>query len=194
MGLPGNLRTGRSTAQGVAALRDGGRLVGRFEATILGKPEPAGSKTAIPLKNRFTGKWITDASGRPVINVIDDNPRSAAWKKTVAAGVRKLWRFDLLNEPVIFWAKFSLARPQYHYRSGRYSAELRPDAPAFPGVKPDVLKLARAVEDALTGVVWTDDALIIEEHLLKVWGPPGVAIAVEAVMRDVQGELFETRW
>lgn len=33
---------------------------------------------------------------------------------------------------------------------------------------PDVLKLARGVEDALTGIVWRDDAQIVNESLSKV--------------------------
>jgi Holliday junction resolvase RusA-like endonuclease len=35
-----------------------------------------------------------------------------------------------------------------------------------------VLKLARAVEDALTGVVWRDDAEIVAEGLAKLYGTP----------------------
>ena len=42
---------------------------------------------------------------------------------------------------------------------------------------PDVLKLARGVEDALTGIVWRDDAQIVNESLNKVVGAaaPGAA-------------------
>jgi predicted short-subunit dehydrogenase-like oxidoreductase (DUF2520 family) len=35
-----------------------------------------------------------------------------------------------------------------------------------------VLKLARGVEDALTGIVWRDDAQIVVEHLEKRYGSP----------------------
>ena len=35
-----------------------------------------------------------------------------------------------------------------------------------------MLKLARAVEDALTGIVWRDDAQIVDEQLSKVYGEP----------------------
>jgi Holliday junction resolvase RusA-like endonuclease len=38
--------------------------------------------------------------------------------------------------------------------------------------RPDVLKLARAAEDALTGIVWRDDSQIVHETLAKVYGEP----------------------
>jgi Holliday junction resolvase RusA-like endonuclease len=36
-----------------------------------------------------------------------------------------------------------------------------------PTVKPDLTKLLRAVEDALTGVVWRDDSQIIHQVVNK---------------------------
>jgi Holliday junction resolvase RusA-like endonuclease len=40
----------------------------------------------------------------------------------------------------------------------------------YPTSRPDLLKHIRALEDALTGVVWRDDSQIIEQHLEKRWG------------------------
>jgi hypothetical protein len=34
-------------------------------------------------------------------------------------------------------------------------------------VRPDLLKVARAVEDSLSGVAFADDAAIVVEHLVK---------------------------
>jgi Holliday junction resolvase RusA-like endonuclease len=49
-------------------------------------------------------------------------------------------------------------------------------------VKPDVLKLARAVEDALTGILYRDDAQIVTEVLRKRYGdPPRVEIRLSPV-------------
>ena len=35
----------------------------------------------------------------------------------------------------------------------------------------DSVKLTRAVEDALTGVLWQDDSQVVFHCLTKVWGP-----------------------
>jgi Holliday junction resolvase RusA-like endonuclease len=37
-------------------------------------------------------------------------------------------------------------------------------------VAPDTLKLARAVEDALSGIVWVNDSRIVDERIRKRWG------------------------
>jgi Holliday junction resolvase RusA-like endonuclease len=50
-------------------------------------------------------------------------------------------------------------------------ALLKGSAPEWPVARPDALKLARAAEDALTGIVWADDAQIVVERLGKVFGP-----------------------
>ena len=65
---------------------------------------------------------------------------------------------------------FIRTRPKSHYRTGKNSHLLRDAAPTHPTVKPDVLKLARAAEDALTGILWRDVAQIIEEMLVKRFG------------------------
>jgi Holliday junction resolvase RusA-like endonuclease len=57
---------------------------------------------------------------------------------------------------------------------------LKASAPIAPPVKPDVLKLARAVEDAMSGIIYKDDAQIVTERLCDRYGIlPGVAIQVE---------------
>lgn len=58
---------------------------------------------------------------------------------------------------------FYMARPKGHYN--KYG--IKEKAPAFPTVRPDVLKMSRAVEDALNNVIWHDDSQIISEHICK---------------------------
>ena len=77
---------------------------------------------------------------------------------------------------------FYRPRPKSHFGTGRNAAILKPSAPTYPIGRPDALKLARAVEDAMTGVVYSDDALIVREVLTKFWGEPArVEIAIEAL-------------
>jgi Holliday junction resolvase RusA-like endonuclease len=52
---------------------------------------------------------------------------------------------------------FRMPRPKSHFRR---DGTLRPDAPTWCTSRPDGDKLERAAWDALTGVVWTDDAVV----------------------------------
>jgi len=48
-----------------------------------------------------------------------------------------------------------------------------------------VLKLARAVEDALTGVIWADDAQIVDEVIRKRYGRPCLQIWIRPVASGI---------
>jgi Holliday junction resolvase RusA-like endonuclease len=39
----------------------------------------------------------------------------------------------------------------------------------LPTIKPDVSNLNKAIEDALTGIVWRDDSVVCESHERKVF-------------------------
>lgn len=127
--------------------------------TVHGRPQPAGSKRIVPAGGK--------KGGRPI--VVDDAKRSRPWKQDVAAAARDaLGDRELVTGPVALELTFYVARPKGHYGA----RGLKPSAPAWPTVRPDVLKLTRAVEDALTGQVWRDDAQVVDERLLKKYGEP----------------------
>jgi len=113
--------------------------------------------------------------------VTDANPEAKDWKRTVQAFAQQAMEGQRLADgPLKVNMTFYLSRPQGHYGT----RGLRPSAPAFPAVKPDVLKLARSTEDALTGIVWVDDARIVFEQLSKVYsvdGKTGALIEVQEV-------------
>lgn len=139
--------------------------------TILGTAKPAGSKRAFALRNR-RGGILTRANGSPVINVVDDCKLSRQWKNVVRGQAIAQWprgvrRFE---GPVSVLMRFTIARPKSHYGTGRNSGLIKASSPACHTSKPDVLKLTRAVEDALTGLAWTDDAQIVDERITKAWG------------------------
>jgi len=107
--------------------------------------------------------------------VRDSARRSAPWKKDVAwaaAGAMADQQIanggGLLEGPLSVAMVFTVARPKSHYGKNG----VRPSAPLYPTTRPDVLKLARAVEDACTGVVWRDDAQIVLELIAKEYGEP----------------------
>lgn len=132
-----------------------------IELTIFGHPEPGGSKTGIPMKRG--NNYVHDHKGRPVVQIVDANPRAKTWKRTVAKSIVEQYTGPLLDAPLIVTMDFYLHRWKFHFGTGANSRLLKDSAPLFPlGDHPDALKLARPVEDALTGLVWTDDAITVD--------------------------------
>jgi len=130
--------------------------------TVYGKAEPAGSKKAFA----FLGK---DAKAHATVT--DDNKNSKGWKSMVADAAREAYKGPLLDCYLIVTFVFYRPRPKGHFNSHEgLNAKGRREH--SPGTKPDVLKLARGAEDAITGIIWRDDALICDEHLKKNWGEP----------------------
>jgi Holliday junction resolvase RusA-like endonuclease len=70
-----------------------------------------------------------------------------------------------LAGPLKLSLSFFLPRPKDH----QGARGLLPHAPARPTTRPDLLKLTRAVEDACTGILWRDDAQIVDEELHKAY-------------------------
>ena len=65
---------------------------------------------------------------------------------------------------------FRLKRPKSHYRTGKFSDVLKEEHVATRhGKRPDADKLARAVLDGLTGVVFVDDSQVFDLSVLKTW-------------------------
>lgn len=131
---------------------------------VYGRPAPQGSK-------RHVGRGVMVESSKAV------KPWREAVKHAVLdAGCRHR------RGPVEVHLTFYLPRPRSHYRTGRHAHELRPSAPPWPAVRPDLDKLARATCDALTdaGAV-ADDACIVGLTATKVWAtwrPPGARIQI----------------
>jgi crossover junction endodeoxyribonuclease RusA len=77
---------------------------------------------------------------------------------------------------------FFMPRPKSHYGSGRNALNLKPSAPFYPAVMPDIDKLLRAVLDGLTDAqVWHDDGQVVLVHASKryeVEAGPGAEIVV----------------
>lgn len=148
---------------------------------VSGTPVPQGSKTAL-----IAGKRIKCREGvmvlNPYVNMVEDGNRKTKtlpkdrlkdWRNHVAVCARTACQrlgLDLLESFVALSVEFVLPRPKSHLtKSGR----LTKSAPAYPG-KPDLSKLVRAVEDALTGVVWRDDSLVVEyRSVTKRYAVPG---------------------
>jgi Holliday junction resolvase RusA-like endonuclease len=100
-----------------------------------------------------------------------------AWRDAVGYEARKaMGERQLLLGAVRVDIEFRMTRPRAHYRA---NGALKPNAPKYHRSKPDKDKLERAVNDALTGVVFKDDAQVASGFVEKVYteGVPGIQIA-----------------
>jgi len=131
-------------------------MVIRFD--ILGKPVPRGSKRAFPIRRKdgTLGVAVSDNTGES----------GRLWMAMVREAARSALPADWVprSGPIKLFIVFQLRRPKAHYTT---KGAVKPSAPAQPIVKPDLTKLLRAVEDALTGVVWRDDSQIIHQAVTK---------------------------
>lgn len=124
--------------------------------TVYGIAQPAGSKTAGVTKG---GK----------VFVRDSAKKGTPWRRQVAQAAGEAMNGDgLLEGALSLTVRFWVPRPKGHI--GKRG--LRPSAPSYPTVRPDVTKLLRSVEDACTGIVWRDDAQVVAQHAIKAYGEP----------------------
>lgn len=148
--------------------------------TVRGIPAPQGSKRAF--RNKHTGR----------IHQVESSARVAPWRSDVRDAALSAMGYrvdgdpiaDPLAGPVTIRLTFRMPRPKGHFGSGRNAGAVRLTAPAHPAGKPDVDKLARAVLDAITGIVIADDALVVQLDARKEYASlfqPGCEIRVESL-------------
>jgi crossover junction endodeoxyribonuclease RusA len=125
-----------------------------FTFVVLGKPISQGSK-------RHVGNGV----------MIESSAQLQPWRDAVAWNARRArpdgWPLD---QAYSLHITFSFARPMSLAR--RVSHHVK---------RPDVDKLLRAVLDAMTGIVYTDDAQVDRVVVRKVYGEPGMLAAIDRV-------------
>lgn len=121
---------------------------------IEGRAQPQGSAKAFAFRR---------ADGRLGANVVSDNPRLKDWRTTVALAARIAIGpgRQAYGGAVEIAAVFELPRPARCDRD-------------YPTVRPDLDKLARGILDALTGLVYVDDAQVIALTVRKLYAAAGV--------------------
>ena len=137
---------------------------------VHGKPEPGGSKRGFLVNGH--------------VNIVDANPKVRAWKEKVRAHAGRAMLeagLEPIDAPVALWCTFWMRRPKSHFKK---DGSIRPDAPVLHSMKPDGLKLRRPVEDAMSGVVYRDDARVAkgyEEKLYDTGNLEGVSVVVRGL-------------
>ncbi len=142
----------------------------RIKFEVFGKPMTQGSTRTVPKKSKGGG-YEMHPDGRPkLIPIHDKGKELKAWRQEVASAARAVYDGPLLTGPVAMVVVFERPRIKGHFGTGRNAGTLKASAPAHPITKPDTVKLVRAVEDALTGVLWVDDSQVCGHELYKEFG------------------------
>ncbi len=163
-----------------------------IEFTFYGRQYTAGSKTAMPVFNEAGELVRNPKTGRTITRVKHASDKTAPWMALVTSEAAKAYRGPLLTGAIKLTIEFLRPRPKGHYGTGRNEGKLKDSAPEFHTIAPDTLKLGRAIEDALTGVIWKDDAQINRHVLSKDFGPRYTTIVrIEALEAKFAGEEGE---
>lgn len=148
-----------------------------IKITVFGTAQPAGSKRA----------YVHPHTKRVIVK--EDNEKAPAWKTHVAQAAGEQYDGDLITGACELFLTFYIPRNKGHYGTGRNAAVVKDSAPLYPATKPDTTKLTRGVEDALTGIVWRDDAQVVEQHCRKLYGTPArCEIVVREKVRQLVGD------
>lgn len=141
-----------------------------WRMTVFGHPAPQGDLSPNPLMRRDASGALVPVigkGGRPVVKLRHSNDSAL-----------KSWRNDIAKEAVVAgWPGLGLAaldeavsvritcyftRPASHSGTGRNAGVLKDSTELLPEkTGGDADKLARAVLDALTGLVWKDDKRVV---------------------------------
>lgn len=125
--------------------------------TVYGKPAQMGSKKAFVRGGRAI---ITD----------DNSEKRKQWANAVSSvAAEAMARRDLISQPVWLHASFYFARPKSHFGTGKNANVLKHSAPIEHAQTPDLDKLLRCLNDALTGVVFRDDSLVSRVFCRRMW-------------------------
>lgn len=123
---------------------------------VEGTPRPQGSKRGFI------------RGGRVVL--AETSKYHKEWRKAVSDAAKDAMKSTpRLEGHLLLELDFYFKRPKSHYRTGKYSCELRKDAPTHHIKTPDLDKLIRSVDDSLTGIVFEDDSQVVEVLARKHW-------------------------
>jgi Holliday junction resolvase RusA-like endonuclease len=140
---------------------------------VFGNPAPQGSK-------KFVGM---NKQGRGIM--VESSKKVRPWRQDVKAAAEAVrGSAEPIDEPIRVRMVFTLPKPMSAPKTRR----------TFPSKKPDLSKLVRSTEDALTDAgIWRDDSRVVECVARKVFpnedeeslSAPGVRIVIEVIAEQV---------
>jgi len=138
---------------------------------VAGEPKPSGSFRAFMTRPKH---------GQPRPIITGANARTKLWQAAVAQEACASFMDTVCTaQPVALKICFYLDRPKGHFKTGRRAGELRESAPKVPTKKPDLTKLIRSTEDALTGIVFHDDSQVVSCTADKHYADGGQSVGAK---------------
>lgn len=131
--------------------------------TVYGRPAQMGSKRAFVRQGR-------------AVMLNDNSDRLRQWYNAVASKAAEVMHGrQQVTGPVRLSITFLFKRPKGHYGSGKNAANLKDSSPFWHQQKPDLDKLIRSTQDALSSVVWRDDCQVCQFGTMnRQWAMDGV--------------------
>ena len=123
---------------------------------VPGLPAPGGSK-----------RGFYNAKLKRTLLVEANQEKNRNWRAAVAlAASEAMAGHELFSGPLLVTMTFRMPRPKTHFNG---KGCLKKSAPRWHTSKPDVTKLIRSTEDAMTGVIWKDDAQVAWSDAYKLY-------------------------
>lgn len=149
----------------------------KISFTVNDIPQPGGSKKAFmnPKTNRIV--------------VTEDCAANAGWRASViysaklAKAAGGLTADHRMYGPLCLTIRFYMRRPGGHYGTGKNAGKVKKNAPVYHTTRPDLTKLTRSTEDALTlAGIWGDDSQVAVQILHKLYAATSFAeIEIEEI-------------
>ncbi len=140
-----------------------------IEFQVYGVPVTQGSARAI----------LHRTTGRPIL-IPDRSKELRSWREAVASAAARAVK-EPLRGPVLLALLFDLLPPKSRPVSLRTDRQVFEWA--YPWRRPDADKLARAALDSMTGVLFYDDAQIVDLIVRKRYGVrAGLTVTAESVV------------
>ena len=119
---------------------------------------------------------------------IYDDPKSKKDKDRIEMLLRRIAPVKPLDCALRVDIIFYFKRPKHHYRSGKFSDQLKPGAPTRHTVKPDKDNLDKLTLDAGTGILWKDDCIICRGEPIKRYSEnPRTEIYIKVLSEEMRG-------
>lgn len=136
-------------------------MAGAVRFTVIGVAAAKGNMKAFPFKRQ---------DGRLGAVVTDGTRNSKAWQIAIRGAAQQQCHGMFFDGAVRLAIVFFLPRPKSLPQKVKHHTK-----------KPDCSKLLRAVEDALTGVLWKDDSQVVQLVVQKAYATsqPHVVIVVD---------------
>lgn len=144
-----------------------------FEVFGVAIPKGSGKSFGFVLKDD-RGQPVMK-NGKPLIRTATthDNPKTKGWQQLVAEAAQPCAREGIFTGAIVMTVTFRLPRPQSLPKKHVHHTK-----------KPDLDKLVRSTNDALTGVLYTDDNQIVELHTRKAYVAIGAAPSAHITVEE----------